>query len=172
MLAPVVALIALTLLAAAGCGGDDESEPRPSKSAKQFRERSAEFHRKGEAICHELAREAAALARGIVHGDPVAAVARIAEAEARLNRRFAALQPPSPKAARLHRRAVAANRASHRITERMYARVQQGVPFLQAMAEEKAHWRPLAKRSNRLAKRLGLPSCTGSELRVLARGYY
>lgn len=167
-----LATVSGVLLAAAGCGGDDETKPRPSKSAKRLHERSAEFHRKGEAICREVAREAAVLARGIVHGDPVAAMARIVEAEERLNRRLAALEPPSSRAARLQRRVVGINRASHRVTERLYASVQQGVPFLAAVAEERRPSRRLARRSNPLFKRLGLPSCTTSELGVLARGYY
>ena len=163
-------MIAAGTLLLAGCGDDDERKPRSSQTSKRFHARAAKFHRQGTAICHRAAREAAGLTRALLRGEGAAAMSRYLEIEERLNRRFAALAPPSRKAARLQRRAVRLNRAGHRMSERIYARVQQGEPFLEAIAAETREARRLGRRSDRLVKRLGLPDCTRSEFEVLVRG--
>ena len=165
-----VLLIAAGTLLLASCGEDDESNPGASKSSERFHAKAAKFHRQGTAICHRAAREAAAFARAILRGEGDSALPRYLEIEERLNRRFAELDPPSRRAARLHRRAVRLNNTGHRMSERIYTRTQQGSSLLEAIAAESSKSRRLARRGDRLIERLGLPDCTSTEFEALVRG--
>jgi hypothetical protein len=142
----LTAALAAIVVAAAGCGGDDDG------SAGDYRDEANAICRDAEGKIEDLGVPSSAedLGRYLREG---------LEISREYNREFEALEPPSELGAE-HHRLVELSRRAERLTEPLVDEVTTGDPAaLKSLQRALPKLERIGRQSNTLARRMDLPDC-------------
>jgi len=143
------ALACLALVAATGCGGDDESGGALTK---------AEYRKQGNAICKDALSEAEGIPAPTSPEDLDDYLEKLFDSVEKANDEFVALEPPEELRAD-HERAVELTDESEQASETLIERVREAPDPQAAVQREFRKLGPLLARGEKVNARLGLDDC-------------
>ena len=143
------ALACLALVAAAGCGGDDESGGALSK---------AEYREQGNAICKDALSEAEGIPLPTSPEGIADYLEKVFDSVEKANDEFVELEPPEALRAD-HERAVELTEESEQATDKLVERVRDASDPQAAVQREFRKLGPLLARGEKVNARLGLDDC-------------